>query len=56
MDEDQRDMLRKLPIKKGVDEKVRWFGLFRVLFGDIPDDELPSPCKLHLRATDTSRF
>lgn len=55
MNEDQRELLRKMPIKKGIDEKVRWLALFRLLFGDVPDDNLPSPCELRLQITGTWR-
>jgi hypothetical protein len=38
----ERELRKK---KKNVPEEERWFNSFRIIFPDIPNDRLPSPCK-----------
>lgn len=38
----ERELRKK---KKNILEEERWFSYFRIIFPDIPDNQLPSPCK-----------
>ena len=44
INKDQKEMLRPRS-QRGLDEEERWIRVFQVVFPDVSEDQLPSPCK-----------